>query len=251
MVEPTPSPQPGCFLTILLTMLSGFLLYFGGNPAVETPPPALRYVLAPQTGEAADLQGAVEVLQRRLIALGVEGATVQVADGRIVVEVSGSVDSELLTQTGLVELVDFSGVSRMEIDGWVAQRTVIQTTGREGQDGMVHPATGAPFQTLLTGDRVADAYTQLDVAGYPSIQIDFTPEGSAIMGEFTASHIGEALGIVLDGVILSAPTIQAQVTESAVINGVFTEAEARQLAAQITSGALPVPLILESIEIVE
>jgi protein-export membrane protein SecD len=58
------------------------------------------------------------------------------------------------------------------------------------------------------------------------------------------------MAIVLDGVVLSAPVIQAQLSSGGVIEGSFTEAEAKQLALQLRSGALPIPLRVESAETV-
>src|SRR5690606_28592948 len=52
----------------------------------------------------------------------------------------------------------------------------------------------------------------------------------------------------LDGVVLSAPTIQAELTTGGVIEGAFTQEEARTLALQLRSGALPIPLSVESAE---
>ncbi|MBZ0294470.1 MAG: SecD/SecF family protein translocase subunit, partial [Anaerolineae bacterium] len=49
-------------------------------------------------------------------------------------------------------------------------------------------------------------------------------------------------------VVLSAPTIQAELTTGGVITGSFTEDEARTLALQLRSGALPIPLSVESTE---
>jgi protein-export membrane protein SecD len=58
------------------------------------------------------------------------------------------------------------------------------------------------------------------------------------------------MGIVLDGVLLSAPTIQAALPTGGVITGSFTEDEAKTLALQLRSGALPIPLRVESAETV-
>jgi protein-export membrane protein SecD len=54
------------------------------------------------------------------------------------------------------------------------------------------------------------------------------------------------MAIVLDGEVLSAPTIQARLTDGGVITGQFTEEEASTLALQLRSGALPIPLRVES-----
>lgn len=55
------------------------------------------------------------------------------------------------------------------------------------------------------------------------------------------------MGILIDGQVLSAPVIQAQVGEQALITGNFSEAEARELAAVIGGGMLPFPLALAEV----
>ncbi|MCZ7545248.1 MAG: hypothetical protein M5R40_17765 [Anaerolineae bacterium] len=82
------------------------------------------------------------------------------------------------------------------------------------------------------------------------MEIIFTPEGQAIFSDYTASHIGEVLGIVIDGRVITAPRIQQAITvERVLLTGSFTDEEARVLAIQLRYGALPVPLALESVEV--
>jgi preprotein translocase subunit SecD len=60
------------------------------------------------------------------------------------------------------------------------------------------------------------------------------------------------LAIELDGVIISAPTVQTPTFAGTVqISGVFTEDEARQLARVLNSGALPVLLDVVSVQEVD
>jgi preprotein translocase subunit SecD len=80
--------------------------------------------------------------------------------------------------------------------------------------------------------------------------VEMTPEGAERLGVFTANNIGNAMAIVLDGVVLSAPVIQNRVAESVIITGNFTQAEALALAAQIRSDPLPSAMVVESITMV-
>jgi preprotein translocase subunit SecD len=54
--------------------------------------------------------------------------------------------------------------------------------------------------------------------------------------------------IVINNIVISAPVVQARITESGVITGAFNEAEARVLAAQLRYGALPFSFTVESFE---
>ena len=58
------------------------------------------------------------------------------------------------------------------------------------------------------------------------------------------------MAIVLDGIVLSAPTIQARLDTGGTITGNFTQAEAQTLALQLRSGSLPIPLRVVSSETV-
>jgi len=59
--------------------------------------------------------------------------------------------------------------------------------------------------------------------------------------QITRRNIGKQLAIVLDGQVVSSPTVQAVISDSGVITGLTLE-EAKTLAIQLNSGALPVPL---------
>jgi protein-export membrane protein SecD len=54
------------------------------------------------------------------------------------------------------------------------------------------------------------------------------------------------MAIVLDGEVLSAPVIQAELPTGGVITGDFTQEEAETLALQLRSGSLRLPLSVES-----
>jgi preprotein translocase subunit SecD len=65
-----------------------------------------------------------------------------------------------------------------------------------------------------------------------------------------ARYVGQRIAIALDGVVISAPTIQvAEFGGVAVISGEFTEGEAKDLALVLRYGALPVEL--EAVNTVE
>jgi len=109
--------------------------------------------------------------------------------------------------------------------------------------------TGQPFTTVLDGGMLDSAIATFQQVEW-LIQFELNDEGAEVFGPFTASRVGSPLAIVLDGVVLSAPTIQSQLTTGGVITGGFTEDEAKQLALQLRSGALQIPLRVESAETV-
>ncbi len=56
---------------------------------------------------------------------------------------------------------------------------------------------------------------------------------------FTGANIGQRLAIVLDGKVLSAPTIQGQISDNGVITGAGTQQEASDLGLNLKAGSLP------------
>lgn len=236
-----------------------------------------------------DLRGAANNVSRRVNALGVGEATVQVqGSNRILVELPGVKDPQqaidTIQQTALLEFVDFGGL-RAQADRFIGRRILTteqvlleqerqsiqpaadsiaaatpelgqpspatdNETGQPEDQPLLNPATNAPFQTVMTGAGLRAAAARLDPQGRWEIQFELTPEGGTVFGPFTGSRIGEPMAIVLDGVVLSAPIIQAQLDTGGVITGQFSEQEAKTLALQLRSGALPIPLTVISSETV-
>lgn len=108
-----------------------------------------------------------------------------------------------------------------------------------GQDGTPN---GAPFPTVMTGRGLDGASAATDEFGQWAVNFSLNSEGDRLFGAHTAASVGQPMGIVLDGVLISAPTINAAIRGSGVITGNFTQDEARSLAIQLRYGALPVPL---------
>jgi preprotein translocase subunit SecD len=64
-------------------------------------------------------------------------------------------------------------------------------------------------------------------------------DASKRFGAFTGSHIGDRLAIVLDNQVMSAPVIKSKITDNGVIEGLSGQDEAKDLALNLRSGALP------------
>jgi preprotein translocase subunit SecD len=100
----------------------------------------------------------------------------------------------------------------------------------------------------MTGAVLKTAGVNTDQTGVPYVAFELTSEGSALFGDYTRTHVGEYLAIVLDKRVISAPRIQEPITTgTGSITGSFTVAEANALAVQLRYGALPIPLqVVES-----
>lgn len=194
------------------------------------------------------------IVENRVNGLGVSEAIVQQqGENRLIVELPG-VDNpdqavQTIQSTGQLEFVNPQGRT-------LRQNMVINTTNRPTAaeelrqallDGTaldldLEPVPGVVFETVMTGDILQNAVAQPNELGQYLINFVLTGDGSDQFYAYTSSNIGNPLPIVLDGRVLSAPTIQAAIQDNGVITGQFTRAEAESLAIQMRYGALPVPL---------
>ena len=108
--------------------------------------------------------------------------------------------------------------------------------------------------TGLTGKNLKNAKVELQNQGLaePQVGLKFDDEGAKLFAEITKRNLNKQVAIYLDGEIISAPTVQAEITNGeAVISGNFTLEDAKNLVKNLNEGALPVPISLVSQNSVE
>ena len=99
---------------------------------------------------------------------------------------------------------------------------------------------------LLTGDKLAAASAGYDSNGRIVVKLSFKKEAAGVFEDITRANIGEQLAIVLDEEIKSAPFLNVIITGGdAVIEGINSLEEAKDIALVLQTGALPVNLIIE------
>jgi preprotein translocase subunit SecD len=98
----------------------------------------------------------------------------------------------------------------------------------------------------VSGDRLIAADASVDAVTHePVIVLNFDAKGAQQFAAMTRENIGNSIAIVVDGKLLSAPTINEPILGGAVqISGSFTQESAEQLAIALRSGALPTPFRL-------
>ena len=85
-------------------------------------------------------------------------------------------------------------------------------------------------EAVVTGADVTGA-SVVDAGGRFSINVAFTSAASTRLGEATKIHVGRPIAILLNGKVISAPTLRSMIRGSAVITGDFSRAEAEQIAS--------------------
>jgi preprotein translocase subunit SecD len=176
------------------------------------------------------MKGLVNVISRRVNAYGVAEAEIQTrGNDRVIVQLPGVKDIEeakkLIGQTAKLEFKeqDASG-------NW------IPSTGQ--LNGQTVALTGA----YLTPGRQQVTFNGR--AGLPDVAFEFNSDGAQLFGQITQRLLNKPLGIFLDGQQISAPTVQAVLTDNGIITGLSLD-QARLLALQLNAGALPVPVSIE------
>ncbi len=162
---------------------------------------------------------------------------------RILVEVPGVEDPEalkkLIGQTARLEfkLVDLSA------------NPVDVKAGRAPPGSEVLPMADGSGQiavkrrVMVSGDQISKANQSFDENGRPDIQILFNSAGARRFGRTTQENVGKPFAIILDGKVLSYPTIEGPILGgNAQITGSFTVQSANDLAVSLASGKLPVKL---------
>ena len=107
------------------------------------------------------------------------------------------------------------------------------------------------YHTVMAGTSLATVeVTAGSTVGATGYVINFTlkPDATSSFGDYTGSHVGQILAIVLDKKIISAPTINAKIDKGqGYIEGNFTSDSANQLAINLRYGSLPIPVkVVES-----
>jgi protein-export membrane protein SecD len=84
------------------------------------------------------------------------------------------------------------------------------------------------------------------------VELAFDDVGATLFAKITKENIGKPVAIFLDGVPISSPTVNEEITlGKAVISGSFSVEEARIMVGRLNSGALPVPIALIGKSVVE
>jgi len=81
-------------------------------------------------------------------------------------------------------------------------------------------------------------YVTKDNMEKPAIGLEFDESGSELFSELTTTYRGNALAIIIDGEIYSAPQIRTAIRGQGIIAGNFTQQEAEQIAENLQKGII-------------
>jgi preprotein translocase subunit SecD len=104
------------------------------------------------------------------------------------------------------------------------------------------------YHTVMTGAALDTVSVQTSSVGQYEIAFTLKSNGTQVFSDYTSSHVGQYLAIVLDKKAISVPVVNSAITGGqGVIQGNFTADSANALAVQLRYGSLPVPVkVVES-----
>ena len=196
-----------------------------------------------------DMNAAKTIVERRVNGLGVTEPTIQSqGSNRIIVELPGISNPDAAVQTlkstGQLGFVEIGDPDPKIVDGVYLRTTNSPNPpNKVTQAKVTDPYPDKVYRTIMTGRDLKQVGTTTDSSGAPAISFQLSDQGSQTFATYTSQNVGKILAIVLDNVVLSAPSIQTAITQgSGIIQGKFTLSEAQNLTIQMRYGALPVPL---------
>ena len=180
------------------------------------------------------LKQSIEIVRRRIDDVGTKEPTIlQRGDKRILVELPGLKDPERIKNLlGKTAQLNFRLVSENEEFG------IDTLTSENGEELNISK------RIIMSGENLIDAQPNFNnQSNQPTVSFTLDRLGAQKFGRTTSDNVGKRLAIVLDGKIVSAPSINEPITSgNGMISGNFSFQEATDLALLLRSGALPTPL---------
>jgi len=199
--------------------------------------------------EQSTMSQTINTIEKKINAYGVAESTVQQRrSDEILVQLPGVDDpariKNLLKTAAVLQLTEVQGGPFGSREEAMASKNGVLPLGSQ----IVRSATrggGTPEFWILartpvvTGRDLRDAKPQQDQNGRWETNFVLAQDAAKRFERFTGSHINGRLAIVLDNNVLSAPTIQAKISDNGVITNMGGRDEAADLALNLRAGSLP------------
>lgn len=197
----------------------------------------------PEADRKDALNAVRNTIERRVNSFGVAEPLVQVEGvDKIVVELPGIKDvNEAINQIGKTPFMEF------KIENPDPQVKVDDSGTVNLDPSSQWMSTGLSGKQLKRATADILQQGQSAISSEVVVRLEFNDEGTKLFSDITSQNVGKRIAIFLDGQVLSAPTVQSPITDGiAIISGVNDIKVAKELATNLNSGALPVPIKLIS-----
>ncbi|MEO5924874.1 MAG: protein translocase subunit SecD [Bryobacteraceae bacterium] len=197
----------------------------------------------------------MNTIEKKINGLGLAESSVQQRGGtnsetEILIQLPGVEDpariKQVLQTAAKLELFEVQGgpfgtrdeamASKNGVIGFGSQ---IKSSGRAGGEFYILSRT-----PVVTGRDLRNSQAQMSPTNRSMWETTFvlTQDAAKRFGDFTGSHINQAMAIVLDDQVLMAPTINSKITDSGVIQNIGDQNAASDLALNLRAGSLPARL---------
>jgi preprotein translocase subunit SecD len=222
--------------------------------------PENSWVLTMKPAQLTDLKNravaqAIETIRNRVDKLGVSEPVIQehgLGDYQILVQLPSIDDparvKEIMQSTAMLEIRQAmnNGTAYKDeqaalaaVNGVLPDNSVLmhgRNIGGSGEDSVyiisrVSAVAGHDLREARVG---RSSNTNL-----PEVNFFLTAEGGRRFSNFTSQHVGDYLAVVLDNKVMEVAVIKSEIGDSGVIEGRFTDQQAKDLALILNSGALP------------
>jgi preprotein translocase subunit SecD len=217
--------------------------------------------------KSGTLDQAIEIIRSRVDALGVAEPEIQRQGNSIVIQLPGVKNQQralqLVGQTAQLLFRPVLNVLPPETTITPPGQQQVPTTPPEQDDPkapVVLPDKDRSGRVVrryqlgpaeLTGKALASADATINAQGQWEVDFTTTGKGSGEWDAVAQKNYQKQVAIDLDGVVKSAPQINAQqFNGKGVISGSFTERDAKDLALVLRYGSLPVQLVPQTVETV-
>jgi len=198
---------------------------------------------------------AIETIRNRVDKLGVSEPVIQehgLGDYQILVQLPGVDDparvKEIMMSTAMLEIRQAMNngafykdeqAALAAVNGVLPDNSVLmhgKNVGSTGDDvvyiiSRVSAVAGHDLREARVGRN--------SQTGSPEVNFFLTAEGGRRFSNFTGQHVGDYLAVVLDNKVMEVAVIKSEIGDSGVIEGRFTDQQAKDLALILNSGALP------------
>jgi protein-export membrane protein SecD len=183
-----------------------------------------------------------DIIERRVNTTGVaEPVIVTQGTDRVIVELPGATDKQaiekLVGQTGQLLFIPLDP----------AKYGTASTTGNPTGVTQGQPLPNDPgLVALFAGSQLTSANPSTDSNGQPAVAFELDSDAAKKFADYTTRSVGDFFAIVLDGTVISAPSIRSAITTGSGIITTGTGAQAvtemKNLVTVLQYGSLPFPI---------
>jgi len=202
------------------------------------------------------LTQSINTIEKKINGLGLSESTVQQrgrsdAEAEILVQLPGVDDparvKTILQTQAVLELYEVQGGPFASKEEAMSSKNGVLPLTAQISPSVARAGAPREFYILartpvVRGRDLRDSRPQQDQNGRWETTFVLTQDAATRFSQFTGANIGNRLAIVLDKLVLSAPTIQARISDNGVITGIGDHDEAADLALNLRSGSLPAGL---------